>query len=99
MASPSSAKMFTFMMVSFALITVYMLVSLLCLSAAALQAILRLDPMQAAAGFITAKGIINVKAAIEADGGKFTINDVFANAIFRCVYDVVAHDRREMLTG
>lgn len=50
------------MMVSFAVITVYMLF---------------------AAGFITAKGIINVKLAIEADGRVFSVNDVFANAIFR----------------
>lgn len=56
--------MFTFMMVSFAGITVYML---------------------AAAGFITAKGIINVKNAVEAGGKTFTVADIFANAIFRSV--------------
>lgn len=36
-----------------------------------------------AAVFITVKGIENVSAAIKADGGKFTLNDVFANPIFR----------------
>ena len=37
-----------------------------------------------AAGFITAKGIINAKDAIEADGtGAFTLSDVFSNATFR----------------
>jgi len=37
-----------------------------------------------AAGFITAKGIINARDAIEADGtSEFTLSDVFSNATFR----------------
>lgn len=66
--------MFTFMMVSFAGITVYML---------------------AAAGFITAKGIINVKNAVEAGGKTFTVADIFANAIFRSVPPSRSTDRAE----
>lgn len=36
-----------------------------------------------AAVFITVKGIQNVEAAVRADGGKFTLSDVFTNSIFR----------------
>ncbi|KAI5479453.1 chitin synthase, glycosyltransferase family 2 protein [Pseudohyphozyma bogoriensis] len=57
-----SKKMYMIIMVSFAIITAYMLF---------------------AAGFITYKAIVNVKNAIEEDGGSFSASDIFANSIFR----------------
>ncbi|KAK9900585.1 glycosyltransferase family 2 protein [Cystobasidium minutum MCA 4210] len=38
-----------------------------------------------AAFFITVKGIINAKNAIEADGGTLSIGDIFTNPIFRSI--------------
>ncbi|GAA5953586.1 hypothetical protein JCM21900_003352 [Sporobolomyces salmonicolor] len=57
-----SNGIYIFIMTSFALITVYMLI---------------------AAGVITYYGVKNAKDAIEADGGSFSLSDVFTNSIFR----------------
>ncbi|GAA5893025.1 hypothetical protein JCM5296_003407 [Sporobolomyces johnsonii] len=57
-----SNGIYIFIMTSFALITVYMLI---------------------AAGVITYYGVKNAKDAIEADGGSFSLSDVFTNSTFR----------------
>ncbi|KEI37244.1 glycosyltransferase family 2 protein [Mixia osmundae IAM 14324] len=41
--------------------------------------------MAFAAVFISVKGIINVKNSIEADGGHFSVDDIFGNKIFRSI--------------
>ena len=74
--------MFTWMMISFAIITVYMLVRPSLLNRVELSL---MSDVQFAAGFITAKGIINIKNAVESSGGQFTTADVFSNSIFRFV--------------
>lgn len=76
--------MFTWMMISFAIITVYMLVRPYCTTIRRFETLI-LRRVQFAAGFITAKGIINIKNAVEASGGQFTTADVFSNSIFRFV--------------
>lgn len=70
--------MYLFAMVMFAIITAYMIVSLIKMpdakdSEAVTDQTFRI---QFAAFFITVKGIINAKNAIEADGGKLSMQAI-----------------------
>ncbi|POY74474.1 hypothetical protein BMF94_2473 [Rhodotorula taiwanensis] len=71
--------------ISFALIMVYMLVSPVAPEAlwSAADATPGAGRNRIAAGVITYYSIVNAKDAIEASGGKFSVGDIFTNTTFR----------------
>ena len=96
-----SHSFYLIIIISFALIMVYMLVSFshsggLPQRPPALALVLpsfltlAVSLSQVAAGVITYYSVVNAKDAIEANGGKFSIGDVFTNTTFRYVQSFYA---------